>query len=131
MNYKELKENMDMILTMAESIRTDKNKEYSDGKDALANFKEAGNSYDVHPEVALGIFMDKHLASIRSHIKSVKLGKEPQSSEPFAARIADGINYLLFLYCLEVERKAEQRNLESLATIALQSNLLHVEKDDV
>jgi hypothetical protein len=97
-----LEVNQDM-LKLAEHIRLSKNKEYSSEADALANFKKASAEYGVDPQVVLGIFMDKHLASIRTHIHVRQLGLEPKGTEPFRERIADAINYLLFLDALEYE----------------------------
>ena len=97
-----LEVNQDM-LRLAEKIRLSKNAEYSSKADALANFKKAGEEYAADPQVVLGIFMDKHLASIRTHIRLRQKKLNPAGTEPFRERIADAINYLLFLDALEQE----------------------------
>lgn len=103
MKHDELKLVNESMLKLAEDIRTRKNKEYSSETDALANFKEAGKEYAAHPQVVLGIFMDKHLASIRTHIRCRQKDTQMPFTEPFRERIADAINYLLFLDALEFE----------------------------
>lgn len=106
MHLNELVAQREKILNLADTIFLEKNKEYADqDKEALDNFHKAAAQYGVHPQLVLGIFMDKHLASIRSHIAARAAGKVPGSTEPFENRIADAINYLLFLWALEVEHK--------------------------
>lgn len=97
--------NREFITDLAYSIFTGKNKEYASDpdRDALGNFHKAAAEYGIHPQLVLGIFMDKHLASIRAHIAARAAGELPKSSEPFQSRIADAINYLHFLYSLEKE----------------------------
>lgn len=128
MELKELVALRVQIKNLADTIFTEKNIEYADQAiDALDNFHKAGAQYKVHPQLVLGIFMDKHLASIRSHIAARAAGEVPGSTEPFQNRIADAINYLLFLYALEVEHSKE----EKLALIGVESNLVMTGVQDV
>ena len=128
MKHSQLLEVNASMLQLAQNIRHSKNKEYSSEADALANFKKASAEYGVDPQVVLGIFMDKHLASIRTHIHIRQLGLEPKGTEPFRERIADAINYLLFLDALECEFLA---GLAAAPYIPAVDNLVSTEVKDV
>lgn len=105
MNLEQVRANRSHITDLAESIFKEKNKEYASDqdRDALGNFHKAAAEYGIHPQLVLGIFMDKHLACLRAHIAARAAGIVPKSSEPLQSRIADAINYLHFLYALEQE----------------------------
>lgn len=128
MQLGELITQREKIKELADCIFIKKNKEYADqDKDALDNFHKAAAQYGVDPQLVLGIFMDKHLASIRSHIAARAKGEVPGSTEPFENRIADAINYLLFLWALEVDHLEK----EEIIRIGVESNLSGVEAKDV
>ena len=128
MKHSQLLEVNASMLKLAEHIRLSKNKEYSSEEDALANFKQAGKEYAADPQVVLGIFMDKHLASIRTHIRLRQKKLNPAGTEPFRERIADAINYLLFLDALECEFLA---GLAATPYIPAVDNLVSTEVKDV
>lgn len=129
MKLSQMIEERDRIQVLAQRIFTEKNKEYAAKGDALDNFHKAAAQYKVHPQLVLGIFMDKHLASIRSHIASRAAGEVPGSTEPFENRIADAINYLLFLWALEVDHRNKVD--EAWAQVGIESNLTNVGAEDV
>ena len=83
-----------------EDLLTNKGREYAGEDDALGNFK-AASDFGVTPEQKLGIFMDKHYASIKSYIKNGKVF----SNEPIEGRINDLINYAFLLRCLIKDTK--------------------------
>ena len=104
------------MLDLAQSIRLRKNAEYSTEEDALANFKNAGKEYAANPQVVLGIFMDKHLASLRTHIRFRQNRETLNATEPFRERVADAINYLLFLDALEQDYLMQVQAAEAKTT---------------
>lgn len=79
-----------------------KGKEYTvSSDDKLENFKAGAKSYGVDPKIILGIFLDKHLASIRNYIKT----NREFSTESIEGRIMDARNYLALLRGLITEQK--------------------------
>lgn len=64
-------------------------------KDALSNFKESGKDLDIDPAKVAMIFLNKHIRSIKTYIRTRKEG-----AEPITGRISDAINYLILLRAL-------------------------------
>lgn len=73
--------------------------EYAGKVDRLNNFKAVGAKVGITPEVALGVFLDKHLRAIYHYIKTGET-----LSEDIEGRIVDAILYLELLLGLHVER---------------------------
>jgi len=76
-----------------------KEKEYSDGKDRLIQFKNVAAMRNVHPLEALAGMMAKHTSSIYEMIDTVGRGGFP-SIEKWDEKITDHINYLFLLRAL-------------------------------
>jgi hypothetical protein len=82
-----------------------KNADYSDGKDALSNFKE-NLDIDVVPELSLMVLANKHWGTVKRFMNKIQLGQSILSeNEPIEQRIDDVIVYMLILKCLLQERK--------------------------
>lgn len=69
-----------------------KGEEYSRDVDQLANFKRQSIELGITPEQVLQVYLNKHLDSIKSYIKTKKV-----LSEPIEGRIDDAILYLILL----------------------------------
>lgn len=84
------------------SLTDTKGKDYTKGnEDVLIAFKEGGSSFDVSPEKYLGFALKKQVDAIYSYIKT----NGASQSEPIEMRIADAINYLIFLQGLVKDNK--------------------------
>jgi len=79
-----------------------KEKEYSDGKDRLIQFKNVAAMRNVHPLEALAGMMVKHTSSIYEMIDTVKYGGFPPM-EKWDEKITDHINYLFLLKALVLD----------------------------
>ena len=102
MTNKDFYELLEIMHKEETEIMVSKGKEYTvSSDDKLENFKTGAKVYGVDPKVVLGIFMDKHMASIRNYIKT---GVEA-STEPIEGRIMDARNYLALLRGLITEQK--------------------------
>ena len=69
-----------------------KGEEYSRDADQLANFKRQSVELGITPEQVLQVYLNKHLDSIKSFIKTQRV-----LSEPIEGRIDDAILYLILL----------------------------------
>ena len=91
-------------------IRKSKGVDYSGKIDVLSNFKKSGAKYNISPEKALLILMDKHFQAIDSYVNSGQL-----KGEGIEEKIIDQINYLGLLLCLIKENEPDlerKRNKE-------------------
>lgn len=89
-----------------QALTASKGEEYArSDDDQLANFKRQAAEFGLVPEKILGIYLNKHLDSIKTYIKH----KTPDSvyalAEPIEGRIDDAILYLLLLKAMVVEEK--------------------------
>ena len=114
---------VDKTLNSCADILVKKGSEYSGEEDVLANFKRQAAELNLSPLQILSVYRGKHEDSIKSLVnivckanvkydltnpkdigesKVVYLQKalNKASSEPFAERIKDDINYLLLLLAL-------------------------------
>lgn len=86
------------------NITKSKGEDYTKGNvDVLSNFKEGGRDLGVPPMKTLGIFMKKHTDAISNYIKN----DGQCESEPISERIADAINYLVFLQAIIKDEEKE------------------------
>lgn len=88
-------------------ITQSKGEEYSrSSDDQLANFKRAAVDYGLSQEQVLGIFLDKHINSIKTYIHGTSAGEPmPPMSEPIEGRIDDAILYLLLFKAMVLDSK--------------------------
>lgn len=78
--------------------------------DQLANFKRQAADLGTEPEKILGVYLNKHLDSIKTYIKAKKADQPaPALSEPIECRIDDAILYLLLLKAMIVEQDEKDR----------------------
>jgi len=107
MNNVEFNTIVDRFFAFQQKMEATKGKEYAGDTDRLANFKEEAADIGVMPETVCHIFLNKHLRSIRSYVKTVQATGQPPTnqSEPFEGRVGDAIVYLMLLYALTVERE--------------------------
>jgi hypothetical protein len=78
-----------------------KGEEYARSDDQLANFKRQAAELGMAKEKVLGIFLNKHLDSIKGYIADT----EKPMSEPIEGRIDDAILYLVLLKAMVVEKR--------------------------
>jgi molecular chaperone GrpE (heat shock protein) len=91
----------------AEEIRLAKRPEYTlENSDVLTNFHNTAERLGISELKCFGVFFDKQLQSIFSHINNANLKK----SEPIHSRFADIINYCYLGYALFVERDGKKKN---------------------
>ena len=93
------------------ALTASKGEEYArSDDDQLANFKRQAVEFGMMPEKILGVYLNKHLDSIKIYIKH----KSPDSvyalAEPIEGRIDDAILYLLLLKAMVVEEKEATQN---------------------
>lgn len=74
------------------NLTASKGEEYSRDADQLANFKRQAEELNTTPEKILMVYLNKHLDSIKSFVKTGKV-----HSEPIEGRIDDAILYLILL----------------------------------
>lgn len=87
-------------------IMQNKRPEYTnEDNDVLHNFKSTARRLDISELRVWGVFFEKHLQSIMSHMKNANLKK----SEPIHSRFADIINYCYLGYALFVERDGKKK----------------------
>lgn len=102
MTNKEFYDLMSLTFEQAKAIAKSKGEDYTKGSaDALANFKEGGESLAIPPEKVCWIFMNKHYQAITNYVKTG--GKS--ESEPISERIKDLINYLVLLQAIIKENE--------------------------
>lgn len=89
-----------------------KGEEYSRDVDQLANFKRQSVELGISPEQVLQVYLNKHLDSIKSFIKTQKV-----LSEPIEGRIDDAILYLILLKGL-LEDGRNPQNLPTGRTLS-------------
>ena len=89
-----------------------KNADYADreGKNILANFERVSKHLNVTPQMALLIYMEKHMDAIRSYIRYGSV-----MSEPIEGRIKDARVYLSLLRAMVEQVKAVKREDKVLA----------------
>lgn len=109
MRWDEQNAEFEKMISELKELLFAKGKEYAGDRDALGNFKSA-NDLGVTPLQKLGIFLNKHLASINSYIANGKI----YSNEPIEGRISDAINYLFLLRCLIKDLHKESQEKENL-----------------
>ena len=86
------------------NLTSTKGEEYArSDDDQLANFKRQAMDLGIPMEKVLLVYLNKHMDSIRTYIKSVPF-PEPLS-EPIESRIDDAILYLILLRAMVVERQ--------------------------
>lgn len=92
------------------NILTGKGKEYTDGHDALSNFKQNAERLHLHPCQVLAIYMFKHINSIETYLRQfsdnndyTKTKNIMDSSEGITSRIDDAINYMELLHLLLID----------------------------
>jgi len=95
MTYKQREQIFKNIWDKCAEIRKTKGTDYSGNIDVLSNFKKSGAKYNISPEKALLILMDKHFQAIESYVNSGHL-----QGEGVEEKIIDQINYLGLLLCL-------------------------------
>lgn len=104
MNKKEFNENVEFLLKEAHNTLITKNAKYAN-EDALHNFKAGAEISGQTPERTCWGYMTKHLTALRD-----MLDKEELDKEDLLEKVQDSINYLIFTYCLLLEKDKEQRS---------------------
>jgi hypothetical protein len=89
-----------------------KNADYADreGKNILANFERVAQNLNITPQMALLIYMEKHMDAIRTYIRFGSV-----MSEPIEGRIKDARVYLSLLRAMVEQVKAVKREDKVLA----------------
>jgi len=89
-----------------------KNADYADreGKNILANFERVSKHLNITPQMALLIYMEKHMDAIRSYIRYGSV-----MSEPIEGRIKDARVYLSLLRAMVEQGKSVKREDKVLA----------------
>jgi hypothetical protein len=86
----------DTLLTeqieMCRAIASTKGVDYSGDDDRLKNFKDAGEQTGITQQQALGVYLIKHIDSIKTWLRRGEL-----KGEPIEMKIDDAIMYLLLL----------------------------------
>ncbi len=101
MNAEQFDQIRENLFKRCKEITDKKGKDYTKGSiDVLLNFKQGGSELGIPPIKTLGIFMKKHVDAIYHYIKT----EGAHESEPIEERIADALNYLVFLKCLIDEK---------------------------
>lgn len=91
---------MDAMIQQCVKIMNTKNPDYTIGSgDVLYNFRRVGELTGLTPTQVWSVYFMKHVFAISNYVKS---GSE---SENIEERIADAINYLLFLAKIVAENK--------------------------
>ena len=107
MTQKQFNKIVKQLNEYSQEIMDSKGPEYrSENEDILTNFKETANNLNVSKLKVWGVFMDKHIQSVFSHVKNANLKK----SESIHSRFADIINYSYLGYALFVERDGKKKN---------------------
>ena len=89
-----------------------KNADYADreGKNILANFERVAQNLNITPQMALLIYMEKHMDAIRTYIRFGSV-----MSEPIEGRIKDARVYLSLLRAMVEQKKSVKREDKVLA----------------
>ena len=89
-----------------------KNADYADrnGMNILANFERVAQNLNITPQMALLIYMEKHIDAIRTYVKFGSV-----MSEPIESRIKDARVYLSLLRAMVEQKKAVDREDKVLA----------------
>ena len=89
-----------------------KNADYADreGKNILANFERVSKHLNITPQMALLVYLEKHMDAIRSYIRYGSV-----MSEPIEGRIKDARVYLSLLRAMVEQKKAAEREDKVLA----------------
>ena len=89
-----------------------KNADYADrnGINILANFERVAQNLNITPQMALLIYMEKHMDAIRTYIRFGSV-----MSEPIEGRIKDARVYLSLLRAMVEQKKAVKREDKVLA----------------
>lgn len=99
MTFKELLQKAKKTCQEEIKLLRDKGRDYTDGNDALENFKEAARTLGTDPWLIWAVYFRKHLRAIFSFVKNKKV-----HSEPIRGRFQDARNYLLLGLMLLEER---------------------------
>ena len=83
-----------------------KNADYADrnGLNILANFERVAKNLNITPQMALLIYMEKHMDAIRTYIRFGSV-----MSEPIEGRIKDARVYLSLLRAMVEQKKSVNR----------------------
>ena len=92
MDKREFRNLLDATYQSLVNLTASKGEEYSRDTDQLANFKRQAEELNATPEKILMVYLNKHLDSIKSFVKTGKV-----HSEPIEGRIDDAILYLILL----------------------------------
>lgn len=92
MDKREFRNLLDATYQSLVDLTASKGEEYSRDTDQLANFKRQAEELNATPEKILMVYLNKHLDSIKSFVKTGKV-----HSEPIEGRIDDAILYLILL----------------------------------
>ena len=106
MNYESMASHVENDNNRRFDILTGKGREYTDGDDALSNFKLNATRLGMNPPQVLAIYMMKHINSIETYLKQFTSGSLDDivdSSEGITSRIDDAINYLELLHLLLID----------------------------
>jgi len=96
MTYSEREKLIKQLLKECKKIRKTKGADYSLGdKDANRNFKKVAEVLGISPEMALLVYVQKHLDAVYSFVKNGHL-----KGEGIEEKIKDIVNYFLILYTL-------------------------------
>ena len=105
---KKLENCFDEIMAISKNVLLKKNKEYSNGKDPLHQFKQISKDVDISVEKAWGVTFSKGVGAIYRYIKDAdkhtfeeyrdKDKNFQYINENIKTRIVDAINFLVFLY---------------------------------
>ena len=89
-----------------------KNADYADrnGINILANFERVAQNLNITPQMALLIYMEKHMDAIRTYIRFGSV-----TSEPIEGRIKDARVYLSLLRAMVEQKKVFEREDKVLA----------------
>ena len=105
MVVKDFQELRQEIFNKCKNLQDKKGKDYTQGNvDVLKNFKGGGEAFDINDYKILGVYLKKHIDAIYSFIKN---GGHVES-EPISERIADAINYLVFLQALSIDKDKDE-----------------------
>ena len=127
MNVIEWKAESEKLVTTCMGIFDSKGAEYHENGNVFANIERVSHSLGVHPEVVIMTYLQKHYDSICTYVKRESTNSvlkaagqsvnEVALSEPIEGRIADAINYLLFLNAFINSNKIESAKVQTSVEI--------------
>lgn len=93
----------DELLDKCLRILKTKAVDYAEAGDRLAEIRETARECEIPMRKALGVYMSKHIRSIRKWVRGVEL-----KGEPIEEKLLDNIVYSLIAYKLVKEERSEE-----------------------